>query len=275
MNTFVDRPEFINRDSRIHRPWSWQYTVTADSMTRRHSVFFQHTDLTGKRVLDLGCCCAATGAWVLDRGAAHYTGVELQRKFFATAEQNMAQYYQPEQYRLYNSDIESFLDSHNEQYDIVIMFGVLHCIFDWFKILKKLTSISNEIIIECLHPYNGFKDLFPEAGHDELYSKWEKLSFVQIAAKTGTAGEDRGSWVFDGVGISVGALKNAYGYLGWDLDIDVTRNAVQQLPEIYSLNSPAYCPRYVARATQGQRTIWEFKDNYADPTKTNYEYQPW
>ena len=275
INTFADKPEFIGTDPRQRRPAHWQYTVTAGLMTQRHDIFFKKTQLTGARVLDLGACCAATGAWVLDRGAAHYTGVELQEKFVASARNNLQQYYPADQWSIVQSDLEQYIDSCEQQFDVVLLAGVLHCLFDYHKILRKLTGISQQIIIECFHPYNGLKDLYPELDNDQRYALCRQLSLAQIAAETGTAGENGGSWVFDGVRLSMAATQNVFGYLGWKTDLELNDYAVAQLPEVYSMSTPSYCPRYVVQAEPGQRTVFEFADGYADPKQSNYEYKNW
>jgi precorrin-6B methylase 2 len=275
INTFNQRPNFILSDPRQQRPATWQYTVTADLMTTRHELFFHKTDLSHKRVLDLGCCCAATGAWVLDRGAKHYTGVELQDKFVDSSRANLSCHYDLEKWDIVHSDVETFLEQCDQSYDVVIMVGVLHCLFDYQKILQKLTSIGKEIIIECFHPYNAFKDLYPELDLTQRYDLCKTLSLVQIAAETGTAGENGGSWVFDGVRLSMGAIKNVFGYLGWDTDLEFNRHCQQQLPEVYALDTPSYCPRYVIRSVPSIRTVFEFVDGYQNPTQTNYEYKHW
>ena len=275
INTFLEKTEFISTDPRQRRPAEWQYTVTAELMAIRNDIFFKKTQLTGARVLDLGSCCAATGAWVLDRGAAHYTGVELQEKFVASSRQNLQQYYHSDQWHIEQSDLEQYIDACEQEFDVVLLAGVLHCLFDYHKILAKLTQISKQIIIECFHPYNGLKDLYPQLDNDQRYALCRQLSLAQIAAETGTAGENGGSWVFDGVRLSMAATKNVFGYLGWTTDLELNDYAVTQLPQVYSMATPSYCPRYVVQAQPGHRTVFEFADGYADPGQTNYEYKHW
>lgn len=275
IDTFKNRPDFITSDPRQRRPATWQYTVTADLMTARHELFFHKTDLVGKRVLDLGCCCAATGAWVLDRGALHYTGVELQDKFAEDSHSNLERHYDHSKWTIVHRDVESFLDQCQQEFDIIIMVGVLHCMFDYYKILERLSQIGKEIIIECFHPYNALKDLYPDTDLNQRYELCQKLSLVQIAAETGTAGENGGSWVFDGVRLSMAAIKNVFGYLGWQTDLEFNQHCIETLPEVYALTTPSYCPRYVIRAQPDKKSVFEFVDGYKNPEQTNYEYKHW
>lgn len=275
INTFVDKPLFIESDPRIRRPENWQYTVTPDLMSLRHELFFQKTDLAGKTVLDLGCCCAATGAWVLDRGASHYTGVDLQKNFVKTSIDNLSAYYDNSQWSVVESSVESFLKDCNETYDVVLIAGMLHCIFDYHLAITQLTKISKEVIVECFHPYNAMKELYPTLDNEQRYQLCQTLSLVQIASETGTVGEQGGSWVFDGVRISMSALKNVFGYLGWNTELDLNDTARLQLPSVYDLTTTSYCPRYIARATPSDQTVFDFVDGYTDSSKTNYEYKSW
>lgn len=275
IDTFFEKNDFISRDPRINRPMNWQYTVSAELMTARHQLFFHKTDLTGKRVLDLGSCCGATGAWVLDRGATHYTGVELQDKFVDTSRSLLDRHYSSNQWNIVSADVEQYLNNATEKFDVVIMVGVLHCLFDYQHILKQITAISNEIIIECFHPYNAFRELYPDLDNSDLYALCKNKSLAQIATKTGTVGENGGSYNFDGVRLSMMGLANVFGYLGWSTDLEFNDRCIQQLPDVYSLTTPSYCPRYVTRSVPADRTVFEFADGYRDPTKTNYEYANW
>lgn len=275
INTFSTKPDFIINDPRIHRPMNWQYTVSAELMTKRHELFFRDTDLAGKRVLDLGSCCGATGAWVLDRGASHYTGVELQNTFIDTSTELLDKYYKSTQWTIVKSDVEEYLHTCNEKFDVVIIVGVLHCLFNYQTVLDRISKICNEVIIECFHPYNAFRDLFPNLNDQDLYTLCKTESLVQIAAKTGTVGEFGGSYNFDGVRLSMLALKNIFGYLGWSTDLELNDYCMSQLPEVYGLNTPSYCPRYVTRSVQAEQTVFDFANGYLDPQKTNYEYKNW
>lgn len=140
-NTFIEKSLFISSDPRINRPEHWQYTVTPDLMKTRHELFFQKTDLNGKSVLDLGCCCAATGAWVLDNGAAHYTGVELQKDFVKTSINNMSEYYDRSKWNIIESSVEEFLDVSDQTYDVILIAGMLHCIFDYQKSIDRKSVV--------------------------------------------------------------------------------------------------------------------------------------
>ena len=81
-NCFETAPEFVdedNRQFRTHNP------VTKEQMRNKHEVLFPEHLIKGKTVLDLGSCLGATGHWCLSHGAAHYTGVEVQKEYAALA----------------------------------------------------------------------------------------------------------------------------------------------------------------------------------------------
>jgi len=79
-NVFIDQPEFLGEDPRVSWPKSSGYSSDPEFVYERHALLLPADLLKGKRVLDLGSCNAATGAWVLSNGAAYYRGVELQAK---------------------------------------------------------------------------------------------------------------------------------------------------------------------------------------------------
>jgi hypothetical protein len=275
MNTFIDKPEFITSDIRTQRPSAFSYPLTPELLTTRHDLFFRDIDLTGKTILDLGSCCGGTGAWVLDRGAKHYTGVEVQEKFVEISANNLSKYYRATRWSIVKSGIEEYLDSYAETYDIAVLCGCLHCLFHYQKILRRITEISKHAIIETFQPYNCFKELFGGKTDEEYYQLSNDLSLVQVAARTTNAGELGGSYIFDGTRLSIAAIKNTFGYLGWATDTEINKSAIKELPSVYSFETKAYSPRYVVRASPDKKTVFEFVDGYRNIKDSNYGYKSW
>jgi hypothetical protein len=63
-NVFVDQPEFVDTDPRNQRPEQIAYRIDTNFMQVRHEILLPKNTLKGKKVLDLGSCNAASGAWV-------------------------------------------------------------------------------------------------------------------------------------------------------------------------------------------------------------------
>jgi SAM-dependent methyltransferase len=235
--------------------------VSADLMTKRHQLFFSKSDLKGKRVLDLGCCVAATGAWVLDHGAVHYTGVELQPDFAANSRKNLAQYYSNDSWTVVDSDIESYLANCIEQFDIIVICGSIYAIFDYYSVVKGMCNVGQEVILESYHPYMGLKELWPEKSQSELMELWETFSIISVGISAQTL--DKGnSQPHDSTRASMAAFKKVFGHLGWSTDFSINREAVEVLPEVYSLDTTAYAIRFILRSFKDAKSTFDFVDCY-------------
>jgi len=147
MNLFQIHPEFIDRDNRNQRLES---QVTAESLLTRCEAFLPN--VSGKKILDLGCCIGAMGHWCLTNAASFYVGVEIQQDYAATAAELLVRHHPENKFKVHNTDIISFLENNSETFDIIIFIGVLYTFVNTFDIIKRLTSISNEIIIDSLYP---------------------------------------------------------------------------------------------------------------------------
>lgn len=146
-NIFLENSEFINQDNRSERLES---VVTATSLFNRCEAFLP--DVSGKKILDLGCCIGAMGHWCLTNGATHYTGIEVQEKYAVTAQKLLGEHHNPDKFIIKQTDILSFLENNKENYDIIIVIGVIYAFVNIFDVIKKITSICNdEIIIDSLN----------------------------------------------------------------------------------------------------------------------------
>lgn len=103
--------------------------------------------MRGKTVLDLGCCVASAGAWVLDHGAKSYTGVEMQEKMTILAEQNLNQCYPDSNWKIFQSSFDDFFQKNTTNYDIVIALGVVYSSIEYQIFLKNIINICNEHIV--------------------------------------------------------------------------------------------------------------------------------
>jgi cyclopropane fatty-acyl-phospholipid synthase-like methyltransferase len=147
---FETAPEFVdedNRQFRTHNP------VSKEQMRNKHEVLFPEYLIKGKTILDLGSCLGATGHWCLSHGAAHYTGVEVQKEYTSLAAKLLEKYHPGKSETLCMS-LEQFFETNTKQYDVVALLGVLYVFVDYYSILKKLTDIAKEqLIFENLsHP---------------------------------------------------------------------------------------------------------------------------
>jgi len=274
MNIFLSKPNFISTDIRTRRPRDYMMPITANVMAVRHQLWFANTDLTGKRVLDLGCCVSATGAWVLDHGADHYTGVDLQQDFVELSEKNLGQYYPQEKWKIIKNDIIGFLKNCQEQFDVVVIAGSIYSIIDYYSVVKDICRIAKEVIIESYHPYRALQEIWPEKSDSELMDLWKTTSMISIETSGQTMSQG-GSQLHDSARPSMAAFAKIFAHLGWSSDFELNEQAVKELPDVYSLQSPGYAVRFILRSTQGSKLVYDFVDSQQFPKETAHAFKRW
>lgn len=274
MTIFFSKSQFINTDVRTRRPRDYMMPITAETMTARHQLWFAKTDLVGKKILDLGCCVGATGAWVLDHGAAHYTGVDLQQDFVDQSTENLSVYYPPEKWKIVKSDIIGFLKNCTEQFDIIVIAGSIYSMIDYYSVVKDMCRIGKEIIIESYHPYRALQEIWPEKSDQELMDLWKTVSMVSIETSGQTMSQG-GSQLHDSARPSMAAFAKIFGHLGWTSDFELNDLAVKELPDVYSLQSPGYAVRFILRSTQGSKLVYDFVDSQQFVKETAHAFKRW
>lgn len=274
MNTFFTKTQFITTDVRTRRPKDYMMPITAETMTARHQLWFAHSDLKGKRILDLGCCVGATGAWVLDSGADHYTGVDLQQDFVKLSEHNLGQHYPQEKWKIIKSDIIGFLKNCSEHFDVVVIAGSIYSMIDYYSVVKDICRIAKEVIIESYHPYRALQEIWPEKSDSELMDLWKTTSMISIETSGQTMSQG-GSQLHDSARPSMAAFAKIFAHLGWSSDFELNAQAVKELPDVYSLQSPGYAVRFILRSTQGSKLVYDFVDSQQFPKETAHAFKRW
>lgn len=146
----IDFTEFVKNDPRNSRD---HHTVTEESLTKRCAAMLPPELLSGKSVLDIGCAVGAMGHWVLSHGAKHYTGIEIQPEYAATATDLLAAYHS-------NWYITNSLNNAYGNYDLVIASGVIHGVFDPYGFIREICKRANGyIVVESL--YNHDEEPYP------------------------------------------------------------------------------------------------------------------
>lgn len=148
MSVFASAPEFIERDNRTRRTYN---PVSAEQMEAKHEALLPESLVSGKSILDIGCGIAATGHWVLSRGATAYIGVEPQAEYASTAELLLEKYH-PKRSRIYTQSAQEYFSKDNEPADIVCLFGVLHAFTNPLSLLNAIAPHAKQsIVIEELY----------------------------------------------------------------------------------------------------------------------------
>lgn len=173
LGVFDRYTNFISKDMRTDRPtYNGLYTVDANLMEYRHECFFSNICLKGKSVLDIGSCVGATGAWVLDKGASYYHGVEYTPYLCDIAKENFQQYFPKKNWQITCASMENFLIDNTFNYDVVIVAGVLHGLGSPSLICRSLESIFNfaqYCIVESSHPRLEGVNVIPKIIENESF----------------------------------------------------------------------------------------------------------
>lgn len=192
MNLFDASSPWVKEDNRHLREVS---RTTPESLNHRHAAMLPPETLPGKTVLDLGCCIGASGYWVLNHGAAHYTGVEVQEEYARVATALFRTHGASSKYTIHQSDLIGWLESRtrdallgtrSETWDIVMLAGVLYGFTDPLYILRMASRLAREsVVIDMLYPQY---QLDPQTAYMEIVPLQRMVLATRIDAVAGGAG---------------------------------------------------------------------------------------
>lgn len=241
-NIFLEYTEFIDTDPRKSRPSNHTaYNVGAGFQYLRHKECLPPEIIQGKRVLDLGSCVAASGAWVLANGAEKYVGVELQQKLAAQSIENLAGRFDRSRWEIHQTGVAEFLKNNTEQFDVVIMFGILYqSIYFEELLLNVIKTNPAHVIVDGINP--------------TVQSNYPIIEYVENQAMVS---ENVGyNHIFNGSRISVEALQIFFWSNGYQLGVDHTVSMRSLRPETYQNR---YCLNFVK---SGPVNLIDFETNY-------------
>lgn len=254
INTFTLHPEFIEFDNRRHRPIivpspgkngpSYSYNINPEFMYKRHQIMLPPDLIRGKSVLDIGGCIGASGDWSLANGAMHYTNIEFYPECQDISETLLSKYYNKNQYHVHKGSFREF--KIDKKYDIVIAAGTLYGAFDVFKFVDKMATLSKEsVIVDAVHPFNGYRRLFPDASNDDRSRVSKILSIIQPSERIRQGIQSNKSLRVAASLVSITALKTMMKNHGFAYDESMYNRAELEIPEIYNvINHNRYLARF-------------------------------
>ena len=254
---FKKYPDFIEQDIQRFRANEVRNSypnVNEETVIRRISHMVDQNSVKDRTVLDIGSCIGTLGAWCLEYGAKHYTGVEIQPDFIRISETLLSKHF-PNKFTIIKQPIQEF--DTTEKYDIVVAAGVMFGVFDVFEFCKKLISLSKErIVIESLHPYDGMRMILPHIDINQRRQVLEKTAVIRINDDTELTLANTLANMSGVVGceVSIGALDIIMRRLGWE-QTDLYRYANKRFPEFYDCE---YSNRYLVEYEFTGSTIKEF-----------------
>jgi hypothetical protein len=130
--------EFIESDVRKTREY---LPVTEESVTNKWEALLPNDIINNSTILDLGCATGSAGYWCQSNRCKSYTGVELQDTYYQTSKRLLPKA------EIIQADIETFLRTTDRQWEVVIAAGILHGVFNPFKIIDMLDKIATDYII--------------------------------------------------------------------------------------------------------------------------------
>ena len=178
MNIFDIQTDFITRDTRTHIATGRE--LTAETLLTRFQAWVPPENLKGKSVLDIGCCFGAFGAYALSNGASKYIGLEISKPLAAIADENLTKYYGYSQnWDIIVDSCENFLENNTEEFDIILLGGVLHGITNFLPVLAAMANCAKTIVIESIHPTVPFLlpliDEIAQVKGEESYGRLQKI----------------------------------------------------------------------------------------------------
>lgn len=233
-NIFLDYPEFIERDPRKNRGTLelGRYQPTAKFQYIRHNITLPPHVLKGLKILDLGCCVAASGAWVLHHGAERYVGVEMEEKFCDIAKENLKKYFAEHQWDIKNQSVEDFFIENRDKFDIVIAWGVIFGSIETQKFLKELCNITTgRVLIDDMLPAHILNLKKLDKNSPELLKEYGiNVNLLSIQEIQNTATIYR---PIKGVHIAPTFLETIMHHYGFNLEKDFSSDLTKFLPNEY------------------------------------------
>jgi cyclopropane fatty-acyl-phospholipid synthase-like methyltransferase len=153
--------------------WRWINTTLRKAVFERYTITFEQAgDVTGKKVLDVGC---GSGIYSVDfarRGAARVVGVDFSGNMLELARQEAERYQVADRCELIQAD---FLEVQLEdKFDISIAMGVFDYVPDQVTFLRKMVELTTDKVIVAFPGHSLLREparrlRYKLAGKGEIY----------------------------------------------------------------------------------------------------------
>lgn len=279
-NSFIEHPEFIQRDFRANKPPHCGVPYNNDLTVMKHELLFSPERIAGKRILDIGSFIGQTADWCLANGASHVTGVEISTEFCDTARELLSKYHDPDRWNIINQGLDTFFRENQETYDIVFCWGVLFGHHDHVWFLNELAKRGDHVIVESRHPkwmWNTYLDYIPDDFWNQLeynipYTEWQTGTMTMLVAVNGSA-------YCTGANSSIGALKVIMEMAGFQADLSAYEQLKSSWPDNFGMiRDPGKIGRFVIEFFRDQSVNNKHSlvdDIFKDPDLWNKNYVDW
>lgn len=237
MNIFEEQPEFIKLDPRQNRKIG--YSIDSEFMLIRHQAILPSGLVKNKRILDLGSCLAATGAWCLSNGASFYQGVEVDEEFVKNSTLCLQKYYPIDKWAINKNSIEDFLLTQDDKFDLLIASGIMYGSEDPVHLLESFSKVSELIVIESINDPIFRSGILSRETLDVIARDPRAVEFLDTyscieVGKRRMVVSGNKSILFAGFNPSMGAIKFIMNQLGFDFSSQANNELRKKLPSVYS-----------------------------------------
>jgi len=261
-NLFLEFPEFIDTDPRTIRTHAG-YKVTSNFQYLKHCIAVPPELVSGKSVIDLGCCVGATGAWVLSNGASRYVGVELQEDLAKASHANLTKRFIQDNWIIYQESFNDFFSHNTEKFDVVILFGVMYHGLNLETFIKNVTALQPEyILLESIEPKRITKLIKTGlAKNTEIQDDFINLPMIELTTNQTMISELVGhTLVFTSAVPNKPATQVLFCAENYKLVDDLTSKLTTLFPDDYTSR---YSLRF--QKTSTQIVLPDFETTYTTP----------
>jgi 2-polyprenyl-3-methyl-5-hydroxy-6-metoxy-1,4-benzoquinol methylase len=126
--------------------WRWVNTTFRKAVFERYTITFEQAgDVTGKKILDVGC---GSGVYAVDfarRGARRVVGIDFSNSMLELARQEAEQHRVVDRCEFIQADFLDF--DFKEEFDISIAMGVFDYVPEQVNFLRKMVTLSTDKVI--------------------------------------------------------------------------------------------------------------------------------
>lgn len=230
-------PEFIDTDPRVNRSDTKSYSITKEFTEDRYTAFFGHLNLENKTILDIGSCVSSLGAWVLDKGATFYQGVEFGESLVESAKDNLSKYWQQNKWHVFNGYAEDYFKKNNINYDYIVASGVIYAYNNPSELIDECVKRSKNIVLESRNPVKRWVEEHAQVPLTLNHTRLLEMQPMIVAYNNGPMlyGEG-GNYSYTGTCPTQGYVDYYFNAVGYSEDGIVHENLQNTLPKIYNID---------------------------------------
>jgi 2-polyprenyl-3-methyl-5-hydroxy-6-metoxy-1,4-benzoquinol methylase len=168
--------------------WRWVNTTFRKAVFERYNITFEQAgDVTGKKILDVGC---GSGVYAVDfarRGARRVVGIDLSNNMLKLARQEAEQHRVADRCEFIRADF--FEVDLEDRFDISIAMGVFDYVPDQVAFLRKMVALTTDKVIVAFPSHSLLREparrlRYKLAGKGDIYL-YSRADVERIAGEAG------------------------------------------------------------------------------------------